>query len=261
MFLGVTYCLFVYLLAGIGTSMGYHRVLTHKSADLPKWFEYTVVIIGLPAGTPIQWVGNHRAHHGNTDVTGDPHSPVTCGFWYAHCGWYINSKNVILCFLYASAGPVRMIFDAFWRPRTNQQHNQFATEIEADPFYKAISKPIVYQFILLIYITLLSTVSILIFGSTGIVILWILLVIIYNLGDSVDSIGHLYGEKIGQSEARNNVILGWLSFGDGWHANHHINPTLANHGLKRRQFDLTFLILKGMKMVGLVKNIEQNESK
>jgi len=241
--------------------MGYHRILTHKSAVLPKWLEYTIVIIGLPAGTPIQWVGNHRAHHGYADVIGDPHSPAVSGFWFAHCGWYINSTNGILCFLYAIAGPLRMIFDAFWRPRTNQQHNHFAPDIEADTFYRTISKPAVYQLMILIYITFLSSSSIFLFGYEGIAILWVVLLVVYNLGDSVDSIGHLYGEKTGQCEARNNTFLGWFSFGDGWHANHHINPTLAKHGISKRQFDLTFTILKGMKMVGLVKKIEEHESK
>ena len=59
----LSYCLLIYLLGGIGTSLGYHRVLTHKSAELPKALEYTLVLLGLPAGTPVQWVGNHRAHH------------------------------------------------------------------------------------------------------------------------------------------------------------------------------------------------------
>lgn len=241
--------------------MGYHRILTHKSALLPVWFERIIVLLGLPAGTPIQWVGSHRAHHGFADQEGDPHSPHTMGFWFAHCGWYIGSTNIILCFLYAIGGPCRMIFDAFWRPRTNQQHNYLAEDIAADHFYKTISQPCVYQLIILCYATAIMASGMLLFGLSGIVIIWVMLIVVYNLGDAVDSFGHLYGKKAKHSEARNNIVLGWLSFGDGWHANHHNNPTLAKHGINKWQFDLTFVILNVLKGIGLVKKIEENESK
>jgi hypothetical protein len=75
------------------------------------------VILGLPAGTPVQWAGNHRYHHAHTDTPLDPHSPLHRGFWFAHVGWYIGSDNVALCILYSLAGPARMLVDAWMRPR------------------------------------------------------------------------------------------------------------------------------------------------
>ncbi len=257
----IIYFLTLYVLAGLGTSMGYHRVLTHQSAQMSKWFEYMLICLGLPAGTPIQWVGNHRVHHGFADKQGDPHSPHISGFWYAHCGWYIQSSNPILCFLYAIGGPVRMIFDAFWRPRTNLEHVGKAVDVASVYFYKQLSKPIIYQSILLIYAIVILLVAHIIFGPKGYFVSWLSLVIIYNLGDAVDSVGHLKGRKTGVSEARNNWFLGLFSFGDGWHSNHHKNPGKAQHGMKPNQIDITFSLMKLLKKVGIIKNLVADEKK
>ena len=104
-------CVIYYLLAGLTVGVGYHRVLTHRSAVLPKWLERSIVTIGLPAGTPIKFVGNHRYHHYYADRKQDPHSPVVDGFWFAHVGWYMNTKNIFICVLYCLAGPLRMVID------------------------------------------------------------------------------------------------------------------------------------------------------
>src|SRR5580698_7310169 len=116
-----------YLAAGLGVNLTYHRSLSHGALQLPKWLERCLVLLALPAGTPVQWIGNHRYHHAHTDTALDPHSPVHQGFWYAHVGWYFGSKNRILCVGYALAGPVRMLIDAWLRPRTNLQHNALAS--------------------------------------------------------------------------------------------------------------------------------------
>lgn len=249
------FCISLYLLGGLGASMGYHRILAHHSAEMPAWFKYFLVGIGLPAGTPIQWAGNHRAHHKFTDQNGDPHSPVLDGFWYAHCGWYIGTKNPVLCFLYAIGGPLRMILDSIIRPQTNQQYNHFATDISNDPFFRFLSKPFVYMIVLWLYATLLIGVSWYFWQWAGLISIWIMLVIIYNLGDAVDSIGHIYGHRKSENHARNNKLLGWLSFGDGWHANHHEKPIHAKHGREKFQFDLTYLILCIFKKLKLVTKI------
>lgn len=252
----LTYCLVMYFLGGVGASIGYHRVLTHKSAEMHKWVEYSFVLLGLPAGTPIQWAGNHRAHHLYEDDQGDPHSPLLDGFWYAHCGWYINSKNWFICLLYALAGPFRMAIDSIMRPRTNQQYVHLAKDIKADRFYAFISRPLVYMLLMWIYLTIILLVPFLLFDSTGVIASSITLMAIYNIGDAVDSIGHLFGKRRGEGHARNNVLLGILAFGDGWHSNHHLFPQRAKHGIKRNQIDLSYLVLKLGKLVGIVKKIK-----
>ena len=114
---------FIYLTSGFSASIIYHQTLSHRVIKFSPLFEIMMVIIALPLGTPVQWVGTHRQHHLYTDVQGDPHSPVLYGFWYAHCGWYISSHNPIVCFLYAIAGIFRMFFDAFWRPKNRLAFN------------------------------------------------------------------------------------------------------------------------------------------
>jgi fatty-acid desaturase len=250
----ITYCFAMYLLGGLGASLGYHRLLTHNSAEVSVWFKYSLVLLGLPAGTPVQWAGNHRAHHQHTDVKGDPHSPFLDGFWYAHCGWYIGTKNPILCFLYSVAGPLRMLIDSIMRPRTNHEHLDMAGDIAGDKFYATLSRPIVYMLILWFYLAVILLVPFLLFSWSGVIAASITLVIIYNLGDAVDSFGHLFGKRAGTSEARNNSVLGLLSFGDGWHANHHERPRRARHGLGR-QFDLSYLFLRVFRALGIVKRI------
>jgi fatty-acid desaturase len=117
----ILFCFAYYALAGLGVNLGYHRILSHRSLTVPKWLERFLATLGAPAGTPVQWAGNHRFHHAHTDTELDPHSPVKRGFWYAHTGWYLQTENIPLSIAYAAGGPFRMIFDAFYRPRT--MHN------------------------------------------------------------------------------------------------------------------------------------------
>ena len=88
-------CAGYYFGAGLAICIGYHRVLSHRSAVLSKGLERLFVTLGLPAGTPIQWAGNHRFHHAHADQPDDPHSPRD-GFWHAHNGWYIGRKDALL---------------------------------------------------------------------------------------------------------------------------------------------------------------------
>jgi stearoyl-CoA desaturase (delta-9 desaturase) len=247
------YIAFIYLLAGISASIIYHRILTHKAIALQPWFEKMMVVLALPAGTPIQWVGTHRQHHLYTDVEGDPHSPHVNGFWYAHCGWYLGSRNVFICFPYSIGGPLRMLFDGYWRPRNRLEYNHLAQDIEEQPFYKWISQPLHYMLCLWLYLLLLLVPVFLLWEMTGILALWAILVLVYNLGDSVNSLGHLYGERVGnKNKARNNALLAFFTFGEGFHANHHRSP----HQLFSQEppgFHLSNAVIQVWKILGLVK--------
>ena len=187
------FALAYYQLAGLGVNLGYHRVLAHRSLKLPLWLERALVTIGLPAGTPVQWAGNHRYHHQHTDTALDPHSPVHQGFWYAHVGWYIGSRSVVLSVLYALAGPARMLIDAWMRPRTNQEHNGLARDVAADRWYAWLSRPGPYAVAMHLHAAIPLAVAWRIWGGAGIAGVWIVLVALYNLGDAIDSVSHLYG--------------------------------------------------------------------
>lgn len=254
------YCMGYYLLAGISISIGYHRALTHQSLVLSKWFERSIITLGLPAGTPIQWVGNHRYHHAHADHEQDPHSPVIDGFWYAHNGWYFDCKNPLLCFLYAVAGPLRTIYDGWNRPRTNRQYDHFADDIAKDPYYLWMSKPMVFFCALLIHVAVTYGLLFLVWGSWGIMALWITQTLIYNLGDAINSVAHLYGKRPFQTnhQARNHWFIGIFAAGE-WHANHHTFPNSAQQGLLRWQIDWPWQFIKVLKRLGIASQIKRPE--
>jgi stearoyl-CoA desaturase (delta-9 desaturase) len=252
------FCLAYYLLAGVGINLGYHRVLSHRAAQLPKWLERFAITLGLPAGTPIQWAGNHRFHHGHTDVPGDPHSPHLDGIWFAHVGWYIQSKNPLVCFIYCIAGPLRTLFDSWYRPRTNQQFNALAPDVARDRYYRFVSRPWPYFFAMWLHTLIFFGAAYIAYGWIGIAALWVTLALIYNLGDAIDSMAHLIGTQPYRSihQARNHWLLGLLALGEGWHANHHEFPHSARHGLLPGQPDVIWRLIRTLEHLGLATSVQ-----
>ena len=253
----LVFILAYYLLAGLGVNLGYHRLLSHRSLRVPKWLERTLVILGLPAGTPIQWAGNHRYHHAHTDTELDPHSPMHQGFWYAHVGWYLHSRNTYACVLYSLAGPVRMLIDAWMRPRANQEHNSLAKDITSDNLYRFLSRPTPYAVAMLLHCAIPVLLCRYLWGWSGIAAFWLTLIALYNIGDAIDSVSHMFGNRLpGQKDAsRNSFIMGILVLGDGWHANHHRFPSSAKHGLLPGQFDWTWQVIRALRALGLAREI------
>jgi fatty-acid desaturase len=248
-------CFGYYYGAGLAINLGYHRSLSHRSLVLNKQFERFVVTLGLPAGTPIQWASNHRFHHVNADRALDPHSPLD-GFWHAHNGWYIGRKDALTCIVYALAGPLRVLFDGWHRPRTNQQFVHLAPDVSSDPYYRFVSRPGVYMVCAVLHVALFFGGMWWWAGLSGLLSLWATLVIVFNLGDAIDSMAHLVGELpyAGPDRARNHWFLGVLTLGEGWHANHHRFPWSARHGLLAHEFDGIWLTIRALCWLGLAKN-------
>jgi stearoyl-CoA desaturase (delta-9 desaturase) len=249
----------VYLfLTNLSINIGYHRYLAHKSFEMTPWFRYLAVFIGIPAGTPIQWAGNHRQHHKFTDTEKDPHSPYYGGLWHAHCGWYIYTKKALPCFLYAIAGPLRTIFDSYHRPRTNQEYVHLATDIREDKVFELMSRPSIYMLLCLLHVSALFLITFYIFGGWGPLVAWFCSAYVYNLGDSIDSLGHWFGKQpyVHPHRATDNYFLAMITFGDGWHASHHSFPSSAKHGLLPGQFDFSYIMLRIYEKLGLVSNLK-----
>ncbi|MCB0394980.1 MAG: hypothetical protein KDD25_10490, partial [Bdellovibrionales bacterium] len=181
------------------------------------------------------------------------------GFWFAHCGWYIQSKNPWICFLYAIAGPIRTLFDGYHRPRSNQEHNHLAKDISNDAFFSWVSRPNVYFFACWIHVGVMIGAAVFFFGIRGIPFVWFCSVFVYNLGDSVDSLGHLLGKRNfpSASMATDSLLMAIVTFGDGWHSAHHRYPSSARHGLLKGQWDWTFFQLQLFKKLGLVTRLNQ----
>lgn len=244
------YFLMLYCMGGISASVTYHRILAHRMAALQPVFRKILIIIALPAGTPVQWVGTHRQHHQFADQPGDPHSPVVDGFWYAHCGWYIQSRNSAICCLYALSGIFRLYIDGYWRPRSNQEFNHKAKDIQRDQFCSWVSRTTVYPWILWVYATLLIGIGWWVFGKYGILINWAGMVIVYNLGDSINSFSHLsWPSNKGVRHVQNYPVLAWFTFGEGWHADHHNFPNRVHYA----EADLGYIFMRFFAFLGLLR--------
>ena len=170
----------------------------------------------------------------------------------------IQTKNPVWCFLYSSAGPLRTLFDGWHRPRTNQQFNALAPDVAADPYYRWVSRPWPYFFAVWLHTLMFFGIAYAIHGGTGIGALWFMLVLIYNLGDAIDSMAHLVGTQPYHSahRARNHWFLGLLTLGEGWHANHHEFPHSARHGLLPNQPDATWFAIRLLARLGWATAIQ-----
>ena len=245
-----------YFSVGFGITVAYHRVLTHRSANLRKPLLYALVLAALPAGPPAAWVGNHRRHHADSDGSNDPHSPIKDGFWYAHCGWYLGIRNRGLCLVYALGGPLRYIADMFLRPMSPGEDDALAKDVLEDRFLRFLSTR--FGFLIASSVqTLPFLLAYHLMAWDGVIIAWVAGALYYNAGDAVNSIGHLWGKKDfdGAGEARNNRLVALVSLGEGWHAGHHAFPRSARHGLLRGQVDLSFMLLRMLAAVGLASDL------
>ncbi|MFZ9887220.1 MAG: acyl-CoA desaturase [Myxococcota bacterium] len=254
----VAFVLFLMWGYGLGVTLGYHRVLTHRAARLNRWLEYALVTFGAPAGTPVQWIGNHRHHHAVTDTPADEHSPRHYGFWVAHAGWYLHTHQVVPSVLYTFAGPLRGLFDAFWRPRTNQQYIHLARDIARDPYYAWLSRKGPYLFIMMLHVVVPWAFTALFWGLRGVLILALCQTVFYAVGDFVNSLCHMWGERPFDSgdDATNIWWLALLSFGDSWHNGHHAFPNSIRSGLLPGQLDLAWLWCELFAKLGLAHHLK-----
>jgi fatty-acid desaturase len=245
-----------YLGVGLGVTLGYHRALTHRSARLVKPVLYALVWAGAPAGPVAEWVGNHRRHHRHADNAEDPHCPARAGFWYAHCGWYLGINNRAACGAYALGGPLRLVLDVCLRPTAPAGHARLAPDVLADPWLRWLSSRAGFACAAATHLAPFAWASAR-HGSAGLLAAWALSVLMYNIGDSVNSVLHLWGEKplaVGD-DSRNHALLAWLTLGEGWHNGHHAFPSSAKHGLLPGQFDLTFEAMRLLRVFRLAAEL------
>ncbi|MBJ7330813.1 MAG: acyl-CoA desaturase [Solirubrobacteraceae bacterium] len=239
-----------YLPTGFGITVGYHRLLTHRAFETTRGLKYTWAILGSLAleGPVIAWVADHRKHHAFTDTDGDPHSPhghgegvsgVIKGLFHAHVGW-------------------------LWLEHGRADWNRYAKDLMEDPGMKKINK----LFPLWAFLTYLIPAALgFIFGGFTLsaaltALLWggfVRVFFVHHVTWSINSICHVFGDRrfaVDENDLSTNVA--WLaipSMGEAWHHNHHAFPRSAHHGLKRREIDLSGLLIDGMEKVGLAWNV------
>jgi fatty-acid desaturase len=217
-----------------GIGMGYHRLLTHRSYKPPKWVEYILATCGTLAleGGPIFWVATHRVHHQFADKHGDPHTPND-GKWWSHVIWMLVG-NASHCELDECA--------------------RYAPDLVKDRFHVLLSK---YHYVPLIVLGILLAAiggwPFLLWGvffrvSVGLHATWL-----------VNSATHLWGKRRFPTRdgSRNNWWVALVTFGEGWHNNHHAHPTSARHGLAWYELDITWMSIRVLQAAGLAKSVQE----
>ena len=238
----------MYLLTAVGITVGFHRLLTHRSFQTLKPVEYLFAVLGSMAvqGPVISWVADHRKHHAHTDEDGDPHSPhvghdggvrgVLAGLWHAHTGWLMSTQG-----------------RADWK--------RYASDLYEDRGMRTISGQFVP--LILVGLALPAAAGYLVSGTlagaaTG--LLWgglVRVFFVHHITWSVNSVCHFLGNRRFDTDDRSTNVF-WLalpSLGESWHHNHHAFPRSAVHGLKRWELDPSALVIATMEKVGLARNV------
>jgi stearoyl-CoA desaturase (delta-9 desaturase) len=230
----LAFALFMWWIAeSLGIGMGFHRLLTHRGYKTPKWMEYCLTVCGTLAlqGGPIGWVATHRLHHQNSDKEGDPHSPRDGGFW-AHMGWIITG-------------------DAIHNKTTELL--PYVPDLRKDRFMIWISK---WHWIPMVVLA----VGTLVLGGWQYVMWGVFLRTVVGLHATylVNSATHIWGSRrfLTHDTSTNNFWVAMLSFGEGWHNNHHAHPQSARHGLAWYEFDLNWYGIFALRTVGLAWDVK-----
>lgn len=219
-----------WMCTSLGISMGYHRLHTHRSYQVPLGLEYFFAVCGALTleGGPIFWVATHRIHHQKSDQPGDPHSPRDGG-WWAHMGWLL-------------VGPSKH--------SDTPLMSKYAPDLAKDRFYVWLNN---YHWVPMILL------GFLLFAAGGLrFVLWgIFLRVVVGLHSTwlVNSATHMWGSRrfATPDDSRNNWLIALISSGEGWHNNHHAHPTSARHGLAWYEFDLSWIQIKVLKLIGIAK--------
>jgi stearoyl-CoA desaturase (delta-9 desaturase) len=238
----------MYVLTGLGITVGFHRLLTHRSFQTHKATEYVFATLGSMAvqGPVIAWVADHRKHHAHTDEEGDPHSPhvgrgdgivgAVRGLWYAHMGW---------------------LFDAHGRAEAER----YARDLVEDRGMRFLSRW--FLGVALLGLLIPAGLGYLIDGTlkgalTG--LLWggfVRIFMLHHVTWSINSVCHFFGRRRFEIEDRSTNVF-WLalpSFGESWHHNHHAFPRSAVHGMKWWEIDTTAAVIRMLKRLGLAWNV------
>jgi fatty-acid desaturase len=240
----------VYVFGAAGINLCYHRLLSHRSFSCPLWLEHTFAIIAVCCleDTPARWVATHRLHHHRADDRADPHSPLVSLFW-SYMGWlFIENTELSRTVAY----------------------DRYARDIIRDKFYRWIERAVVW-------ITLAQS---LVYFATGCLIgfslggtfhealqfgasvwLWgviIRTVLVWHVTWCGNSFPHLFGYRNYETNdnSRNNVLVAIITSGEGWHNNHHAEPSSASNQRHWWEIDLTYLLLRLLVLLGLAWDVQ-----
>lgn len=235
----------------LGINLCYHRLLTHRGFRCPKWLEHIFVVMAILClqDTPARWVAVHRRHHQYADEQPDPHSPLANLFW-AHMGWlFVKHPELSRLGIY----------------------ERYAKDILRDPFYVMLERNVMQLKINIAQLPVLFAigfliawlqgeaasaaaiygVSIMLFGA------FVRTVIVWHQTWAVNSIAHVWGYRNYKTDedSRNNIFVGIVANGEGWHNNHHADPRSARHGHRWWEIDTTYIAIRMLMALGLAKDV------
>jgi stearoyl-CoA desaturase (Delta-9 desaturase) len=238
----------LYLVTGLGVTVGFHRLFTHRSFATKPWMRGIFAAAGSMAieGPVISWVADHRKHHAFADQPGDPHSPhvdhgvgwrgALRGLLHAHMGWL---------FIHTQRGA----------------RKRYAPDLVADPVVSWVDRTFVFWALgglgaafglgWLIGGTFTAALTGLLWGGA------VRILVLHHVTYSINSLCHFFGRRRFDTgdESRNLAWLSFLSLGEAWHNNHHAFPTSAAHGLRWWELDLSSLVIRGLERVGLAWDV------
>jgi stearoyl-CoA desaturase (delta-9 desaturase) len=237
-----------YLFTGIGITVGFHRLLTHRSFKTSPALRGLLAALGSAAveGPVIEWVANHRKHHQFSDAPGDPHSPhvdhasgwrgALGGLFHAHVGWILGGDAL-----------------------ADEQH--YAKDLLADPVVRFVDR----TFVLWVLLGLAFPFGLGVALTGSIVgglaaLLWggaVRMFLLHHATFSINSLCHFFGRRsfATSDESRNLLWLALPTLGEAWHNNHHAFPTSARHGLRWWQLDPSAWLIAGLERAGLVWDV------
>jgi stearoyl-CoA desaturase (delta-9 desaturase) len=221
-----------WIVGSLGVGLGWHRLLTHRSFSVPKWLEYTLTVIGTMSvqDSPDKWVATHRIHHAFTETEKDPHS-TRPGFWWAQIGWIA------------------------WG--TAQDHDAATLKRYVPDLFKDKGQVLISRFY---YVPIIISAAVLFAIGGWSMVIWGVfgrVVLGWHTTWFVNSLSHIYGKRPNDTgdDSTNNWFVALLTFGEGWHNNHHAFPTSARHGLKWYQFDMNWIAIRIFEKLGWAKQI------
>ena len=222
-----------WMCTGLGISMGYHRLHTHRSYWVPLWLEYFFAVCGALTleGGPIFWTAVHRVHHQKSDQQGDPHSPRD-GAWWSHVGWIMIGET---------------------KHNNTRVMAKYAPDLAKDRFYVWLNN---YHWVPMVALTVILAFA----GGWSMVMWGICMRVVCGLHATwlVNSATHMWGGRRFEThdDSRNNWWVALITFGEGWHNNHHAHPASARHGLAWYEVDHSWILIKLLKACGIAKSVK-----
>jgi stearoyl-CoA desaturase (Delta-9 desaturase) len=237
----------MYIVTGIGVTVGFHRLFTHRAFETVPVIRAILIVMGSMSveGNLLTWVAQHRQHHQFPDRDGDPHSPhlhgagmkgLLAGFWHAHIGWFFDAPNPDM--------------------------PKYVGDLLEDPLVRRMSA-LFKLWVVLGFLLPAAAGGLISHSWTGFYLglIWgglLRVFLIHHVTWSINSVCHIWGTRPFRTadESRNNALFAVLAFGEGWHNNHHAFPNSARHGLRWWQIDTSYVTIRFLEIFKLAWKVK-----